>query len=166
VLSAVATDPEEDGIAYMFAWGDTSRLDWTPNYPSATPINRTHWYSDTGSYWVRVRAKDELGMESSWSDGHQLRVEEGANLPSVPIRPLGNDTSYKYSTETYRTVSVDPNGKKIEYVFSWGDGRVDTTDFLNGVFGDLCGRFRDPECPSGSPNGVRFVRANPKLGVL
>jgi hypothetical protein len=37
---------------------------------------------------------------------------------------------------------------------------------LKGVFGDLCGRFRDPECPSGSPNGVRFVRANPKLGVL
>ena len=133
VLSAVATDPEEDAVSYMFAWGDTSHLDWTASYLSATPVFGTHLYSDTGSYLVRVRAKDELEMESSWSDGHQLRVGARTDLPSVPIKPLGNAATYRYSTETYLTVSTDPKGKKIKYVFNWGDGEIDTTDLLSGA---------------------------------
>jgi outer membrane protein assembly factor BamB len=53
-------------------------------------------------------------------------------IPTVPIKPLGNATSYKYSTETYRTVSSDPGKNQIKYVFDWGDGTVDTTDLFGG----------------------------------
>lgn len=52
--------------------------------------------------------------------------------PTDPIKPLGNATSYKYSTETYRTVSKDPGANQIKYVFDWGDGKVDTTDLFGG----------------------------------
>jgi hypothetical protein len=54
--------------------------------------------------------------------------------PSVPIKPLGNASSFKYSTETYRTVSKDPSSpaNQIKYVFDWGDGKVDTTDLFGG----------------------------------
>jgi hypothetical protein len=130
-LSAVATDPEEDAVSYMFAWGDTSHVDWTASYPSATPVFGTHLYSDTGTYVIRVRAKDDLETESSWSEGHQVRVETRTDLPSVPITPLGNAATYRYSTETYRTVSTDPKGKEVKYVFNWGDGEIDTTDLIN-----------------------------------
>jgi hypothetical protein len=52
--------------------------------------------------------------------------------PTVPITPKGNAQSYKYSTETYRTVSSDPGKNQIKYVFDWGDGKVDTTDLFGG----------------------------------
>jgi len=54
-----------------------------------------------------------------------------SKVPSVPIKPMGNATSYKYSTETYQTMSKDPGGLQIKYVFNWGDGTIDTTDLNN-----------------------------------
>jgi hypothetical protein len=59
--------------------------------------------------------------------------------PSVPIKPLGNAASYKYSTETYRTVSSDPGKNQIKYVFNWGDGKIDTTDLWGGDGTDTAG---------------------------
>jgi outer membrane protein assembly factor BamB len=47
--------------------------------------------------------------------------------PTVPIKPIGNTTSFKYATEIYRTMSTE-KGEQIKYVFDWGDGTFDTTD--------------------------------------
>jgi len=47
--------------------------------------------------------------------------------PTVPIKPIGNAQSFVGVTENYRTVSTDPNSKKIEYVFDWHGG-FDTTE--------------------------------------
>jgi hypothetical protein len=55
----------------------------------------------------------------------------GKKLPA-PIKPLGNATSYKYSTEAYRTVTKDPGANQVKYVFDWGDGKIDTTDLFGG----------------------------------
>lgn len=52
--------------------------------------------------------------------------------PQVPTHPLGNAVSYRYATETYRTVYSDTGKNQVKCVFDWGDGTVDTTDLFGG----------------------------------
>ncbi len=64
--SAVTTDEEEDPIQYQWDWGDGNLSDWSEPYPSGEPCEESYQWDKPGEYYVRVRAKDELGM-SSWS---------------------------------------------------------------------------------------------------
>jgi hypothetical protein len=51
-------------------------------------------------------------------------------VPTTPIKPIGNANPFQGVTETYKTMSTDPKGKQIEYVFDWGDAtKFDTTQF-------------------------------------
>ena len=62
------TDPEGDDLYYLFDWGDNSNYEWIGPYSSGESIQTTHIWKDDGSYNIRVKARDESGMESIWSD--------------------------------------------------------------------------------------------------
>ena len=62
-----ATDPEDQELEYMVAWGDTSAVEWSPLYPSGQQVTRTHVYRDTGVFQVRAKARDAKEAESGWS---------------------------------------------------------------------------------------------------
>ena len=51
----------------MWDWGDKSLSSWMGPYPSGVPINASHEWETKRIYDVRVKAKDENGMESDWS---------------------------------------------------------------------------------------------------
>jgi hypothetical protein len=63
---AVTTDEEDDPIWYQWDWGDGNFSDWMGPYQSGVSCEATYQWDKPGEYYVRVRAKDELGM-SSWS---------------------------------------------------------------------------------------------------
>ena len=60
-------DIDGDQIYYMWDWGDKSLSSWMGPYPSGVPINASHEWETKGIYDVKVKAKDENGMESDWS---------------------------------------------------------------------------------------------------
>jgi hypothetical protein len=65
--STAATDPDGDNVSYDISWGDgkyTSRR-W---YESGKQIEASHRWIYRGNYDIKVRARDEFGMVSEWSD--------------------------------------------------------------------------------------------------
>lgn len=65
--NTVTSDRENDGIYYMFDWGDGSGKQWIGPYNSGKQISADHAWSKKGLYSVRVRAKDDSSA-SDWSD--------------------------------------------------------------------------------------------------
>ena len=65
---ASTSDPENDQVYYLFDWGDSTFSGWQGPYTSGKNVSVEHMWASKGSYEVRVRAKDEHGMVSEWSD--------------------------------------------------------------------------------------------------
>ncbi len=66
--TASTTDPDGDEIYYLFDWGDGSYSDWIGSVASGETGQATHTWTKEGSYEIRVKVKDENGVQSAWSD--------------------------------------------------------------------------------------------------
>ena len=66
--SSDATDPEGNDIYYNFSWDDGTYSGWLGPYISGDTVNTFHTWTKRGSYNIKVKAKDEHGAESVWSD--------------------------------------------------------------------------------------------------
>ncbi len=62
------TDSENDTIFYKFSWGDYTETSWIGPYPSGNLVNASHTWREGETYYIRVKAMDEHGEESDWSE--------------------------------------------------------------------------------------------------
>jgi hypothetical protein len=114
----VTTDNEEDDIFYMIDWGDGYITNWIGPEESGDVINRSHVYSENGSYEINAKAKD-FWNEGAWSN--PFLVEIGNLAPTTPdingptIGTPGEEYNYSF-------VSNDPEGDEVWYDIKWGDG--------------------------------------------
>jgi outer membrane protein assembly factor BamB len=69
--TAITSDIDNDNISYYFNWGDGTNSGWTNFMPSGTMANLSHSWEKSGTYTIKVKAKDDYGMESEWGE---LRV--------------------------------------------------------------------------------------------
>jgi choloylglycine hydrolase len=60
------SDPDGDRISYLFDWGDGAESFWL--YKSRGSIKYSHNWTEEGTYEIRVKARDQYGVESEWSD--------------------------------------------------------------------------------------------------
>ena len=65
---ASTTDPDGDKLYYRFDWGDNSFSGWIGPYPSGKNATASHKWEEKEKYEIRVKAKDEHGVQSEWSD--------------------------------------------------------------------------------------------------
>ncbi len=72
-------DSEGSDIAYCFDWGEWTSSSWTEFVPSGTEISISHSWNETGTYEVKVKAKDTDEIESEWSIPITVTVED--NIP-------------------------------------------------------------------------------------
>lgn len=64
-----STDPDGDRIQYGWDWdGDGTVDEWTEFYDSGETVTTSHSWTERGTYEIRVRARDEYGFASEWSD--------------------------------------------------------------------------------------------------
>jgi len=66
-------EPNIDLFAIFIDWGDNSTCfnetsDWFGPYRYVNNLSFSHAWSKEGEYTIRVKAKDEYGLESEWSD--------------------------------------------------------------------------------------------------
>jgi hypothetical protein len=66
--TASTTDPEGDKIYYLFEWGDGEFSGWVGSYNSGATAQASHTWTEEGEYEIRVKAKDDHGVQSEWSD--------------------------------------------------------------------------------------------------
>jgi hypothetical protein len=71
--STSALDPDGDKIKYCFDWGDGNNT-WTELMESNETVSIGYMWEDEGEYEVRVKAQDEHGLESDWSEPLHVRM--------------------------------------------------------------------------------------------
>ena len=62
------TDSDGDQIYYLFDWDDGTVREWLGPYNSGDICKKSHIWNTTGSYSIKVKARDMHGVESVWSD--------------------------------------------------------------------------------------------------
>jgi outer membrane protein assembly factor BamB len=86
--SAVTTEPDGDNISYYFNWGDGKNSGWTEFMPSGTIVNLSHSWGKSGTYTIKVKAKDDYGMESEWGELQVTMPRNKAVSSSLLLRFL------------------------------------------------------------------------------
>ena len=66
------TEPDGDLIKYCFDWGDES-VTWTDWMSAGENISLSHIW-EPGDFEIKVKARDEYGIDSEWSDSTFLHI--------------------------------------------------------------------------------------------
>ena len=73
-FTASTTDIDDDDIAYLFDWGDGTFSEWTDLISSGDIVSISHSWDTADEFNVRVKAKDEHGKQSEWSDTSSVSI--------------------------------------------------------------------------------------------
>jgi len=73
-FSFSSIDPEGDAIFYNFSWDDGTYSGWLGPYDSGSIGRVKHTWNIEGSYKVKVKAKNENGLESDWMPESKLKA--------------------------------------------------------------------------------------------
>ena len=63
----IAYDPDDDNVFYTIDWGDGTTSNWLGPYLSGVEVFASHSWNTSGTYLVKVKAKDIYDAESDWS---------------------------------------------------------------------------------------------------
>jgi hypothetical protein len=118
-FSASTTDPEDGQIFYLFDWGDGEYSEWLGPFNSGETVTVSHTWYDLGDYNIRVRARDEWGSVSKWSDIKVFPIVENTP-PEIPT--INGPTSGKTGiTYEFKISTTDPDGQDVYYNIFWGN---------------------------------------------
>jgi hypothetical protein len=105
--TAVTTDPEGDGLYYLFDWGDGTYSEWLGVYQSGEACEATHTWSSSGSFEIRVQARDTEGKISDWSDPLTVTMPrtKSATFPFFTMLYERLPTRFPWLTEFFPSVT-------------------------------------------------------------
>ena len=86
-FTAVTDDPDNDELYYLFDWEDDSISEWTGLYESGELCTVSHTWQKQGTYSVKVKAKDEHGVQSDWSEALSVTMPRSKSK----VRIMFND---------------------------------------------------------------------------
>ena len=79
--STSTTDPDDDLISYCFFWGDVNVTITQWKNSGETGVASYSW-GETGKYKIMVRARDECGFVSDWSDPLNVKIPRNKAINS------------------------------------------------------------------------------------
>jgi hypothetical protein len=127
-FSSSTIDSDGDNVRFLFDWGDGNQSKWSEYIPSYESISMDYSWSHESYYQIKVISQDDNGLNSSWSESHEIYVE--------PIETGQNDTIHPEITILNQTYMLDegtkiifdasgtdvPHGIIKSYVWDFGDG--------------------------------------------
>jgi len=82
--TSFTTDPDEDELYYLFDWGNGEYSGWIGPYNSGQTSEASYAWTEKGDYEIKVKAKDDHGVQSEWSDPFPISMPKTKQLS----RPL------------------------------------------------------------------------------
>jgi len=123
-FSSYTTDPDQDSLFYQFSWGD-GISDWIGPYPSGDTCTTSHTWNNSGSYNVKVKAKDIHDRECNWSDSLTIQRYISGDCNDDRIIDVGDAI---YLINYLYKMDVAPNPLMAGDVTC--DGKVDISDVV------------------------------------
>ncbi len=74
-FSAVGYDIDNHKMYYQWSWGDGSFSEWQGPYNSGETLQDTHQWKKSGTYEIKIRARDAIGMDSDWSEPFLIEIK-------------------------------------------------------------------------------------------
>jgi outer membrane protein assembly factor BamB len=123
------TDSDDDKIYYKWNWGDNIS-DWMGPYNSNEICNTSHSWTETGIYNVSVRAKDQWGHLSNWSNNLLVNIVNNIyltnlvynwNFISLPINQTAEKTDIivKHGFTNYSWSDAVSENIINDFIFGW-----------------------------------------------
>lgn len=111
-------DPENDDIYYYIDWGDGTYEEWIGPYNSGEIVIVCHIFTKPGYYSIIVKAKDDTGAESEWSDPFEITIVEN----EAPLEPEIKGPKSGRANKRYEWTfeAIDPDGDDMEFKICWG----------------------------------------------
>jgi hypothetical protein len=122
--STYTTDPDGDSLFYQFSWGDDIS-DWIGPYPSGDTCTASHTWNSSGTYQIKVKAKDVYDHECNWSDSLTIQVYIAGDCNDDKMIDVGDVVylvNYLYKSD------IAPNPLIAGDVTC--DGKVDVSDVV------------------------------------
>ena len=119
--STTTTDADGDQMYYLFDWDDGTDSGWIGPYDSGEEAGTSHVWTGSRTYQVKVRAKDQFGAISDWSDPISVGIHSPPNTPIVkgPSNGVIN-TEYEFTIS-----ATDPDSDNVYFYIEWGDGDIE-----------------------------------------
>ena len=90
-FSTKSTDPEEEIIKYGWDWNNDNIVDnWTEYAKSGEPQEIETKFKETGILKIKVKAKDQYGYQSPWSETYTITVSKSKSKTKPVFTPLVN----------------------------------------------------------------------------
>lgn len=84
--STSSTDPDDHRIRYGWDWDGNQQVDeWTNYYDSGQEVITSHVWYEEGTYQIRVKAEDEYGAMSDWSEPLSVVMPKSKYLFDSPL---------------------------------------------------------------------------------
>jgi len=80
--TTTCNEPDGDQVRYLFDWGDGNTT-ITEYYTSGETIRESYKWNEQGTFNIRIRAQDDKGVWSDWSDPFSVSMPK-----SKPMRKL------------------------------------------------------------------------------
>jgi len=123
--STSSTDPDGDQIKYGWDWdGDGNVDEWTGFYDSGETITLSHSWFQPGTYQIKVKAMDQEGDESGWSESLTVTILMETKKPPVAVISAPDVALVNQTISLDASQSSDPDGTIVNYTWDFGDGDI------------------------------------------
>jgi len=130
--TANATDADGDRVSYVFDWnasssspGGSGTTIQTDPVASGTAGSASHYWSTSGVHAVKVRAVDEHGVCSAWSDPLDVTINTPPRAPAAPTGPARTEAGKRAE---FTASANDTDSGMVKYVFYWDDSTPNVTE--------------------------------------
>jgi hypothetical protein len=120
-FSTRTTDPNEDTVRFGWDWDGDDIVDEVTGFVnSGELVTTSHVWTTEGIYNIKVKAEDERGAMSDYSESLTVNVLTNPP-PNTPA--INGPTSGKAGTEyEYIFSTTDPDGDEVYYWILWFEG--------------------------------------------
>jgi len=142
--STSTIDSDDDEVYYLFDWGDESTTSWIGPYNSGITCIGTHSWNRSGTYNIRVKAKDNYNNESSWSNALTIEIQ---NKTQTPENQTENISKNLYPTAIFTFTPTQPKiNENINFIdksidedgnitkWLWDFGNTETSSLQNPTY--------------------------------
>ncbi len=86
-FESTITDPNNDMVYYKFKVVGGTETSWTGPVSSGTVATLAHTFEEAGTYQIKVKAKDEHGLESGWDESLDIVISKETPESEITIIP-------------------------------------------------------------------------------